>query len=49
MKALFLYSKTLSCNDFVRDIQFMDDVFFRDILSFDGKIDKGSARKKATL
>ena len=30
--------------DFIKDIQFMDDIFFKDILSFDGKVDKSSAR-----
>ncbi len=32
--------------DFIKDIQFMDDIYFKDILSFDGKVDKGSSRKK---
>ena len=32
--------------EFVKDIQFMEDKFFKDILSFDGKVDKGSARNK---
>ncbi len=32
--------------DFVKNIQFMDNKFFKDVLSFDGKVDKGSARKK---
>lgn len=35
--------------DFVKSIQFMDDIFFKDILSFDGKIDKGSSRKKGYI
>lgn len=35
--------------DFVKSIQFMDNVFFKDILSFDGKVDKGSARKKGYI
>ena len=32
--------------DFVKSIQFMDNKFFKDILSFDGKVDTGSSRKK---
>ena len=35
--------------DFVKSIKFMDDIFFKDILSFDGKVDKGSARKKGYI
>lgn len=35
--------------DFVKSIQFMDNKFFKDILSFDGKVDKGSSRKKGIL
>ncbi len=35
--------------DFVKSIQFMDNKFFKDILSFDGKVDKGSARKKGYI
>ncbi len=31
--------------DFVKSIQFMDNKFFKDILSFDGKVDSGSSRK----
>ena len=32
--------------EFVKDVQFMEEKIFKDILSFDGKIDKGSARRK---
>lgn len=32
--------------DFIKSIQFMENKFFKDILSFDGKVDKGSSRKK---
>ena len=32
--------------DFVKSIQFMENKFFKDILSFDGKVDRGSSRKK---
>lgn len=35
--------------DFVKSIQLMDNIFFKDILSFDGKVDKGSARKKGYI
>ena len=35
--------------EFIRDIQFMEDIYFKDILSFDGKVDKGSARKKGYI
>lgn len=35
--------------DFVKNIQFMDNKFFKDVLSFDGKVDKGSARKKGYI
>ena len=34
---------------FIKDIQFMDKVKFKDILSFDRKIDKGSSRKKGYI
>ena len=27
----------------------MDEIYFKDILSFDGKVDKGSSRKKETI
>lgn len=30
--------------DFIKDIQFMEDIYFKDILSFDGKVDRGSVR-----
>lgn len=32
--------------EFIKEIQFMEDIGFKDIFSFDGKVDKGSARKK---
>jgi predicted transposase YbfD/YdcC len=35
--------------DFINDIKFMDDIYFKDILSFDGKVDKGSSRKKGYI
>ena len=35
--------------DFIKDIQFMNDIYFKDILSFDGKVDKGSSRKKGYI
>ena len=35
--------------DFVKSIQFMDNKFFKDILSFDGKVDTGISRKKDIL
>ena len=35
--------------DFIKSIQFMDNKFFKDILSFDGKVDKGSSRKKGYI
>ncbi len=35
--------------EFVKNIQFMDDKFFKDILSFDGKIDKRNARRKGYI
>ena len=35
--------------DFIKDIQFMEDRYFKDILSFDGKVDKGSARKRGYI
>ena len=34
---------------FIKEIQFMDNKFFKDILSFDGKVDKGSARSKGYI
>ena len=35
--------------EFIKDIQFMEDKYFKDILSFDGKVDKGSARNKGYI
>lgn len=35
--------------EFIKDIQFMEEKYFKDILSFDGKVDKGSARNKGTI
>ena len=35
--------------EFIKDIQFMEDIYFKDILSFDGKVDKGSARNKGYI
>lgn len=35
--------------DFIKDIQFMEDIYFKDILSFDGKVDRGSARNKGYI
>lgn len=35
--------------EFVNDIKYMDEIYFKDILSFDGKVDKGSARKKGYI
>ena len=35
--------------DFVKSIQFLDNKFFKDILSFDGKVDTGSSRKKGYI
>ena len=35
--------------EFIKDIQFMEDKYFKDILSFDGKVDKGSARNKGYM
>ena len=35
--------------DFIKSIQFMDNKFFKDILSFDGKVDKGNSRKKGYI
>lgn len=32
--------------DFIKSIKGKDDKYFKDILSFDGKVDKGSSRKK---
>ena len=35
--------------EFIKDIQFMEDIYFKDILSFEGKVDKGSARNKGYI
>ena len=35
--------------EFIKEIQFMEDKYFKDILSFDGKVDKGSSRKKGYI
>ena len=35
--------------DFIKDIQFMEDIYFKDILSFDGKVDRGSSRNKGYI
>ena len=35
--------------EFIKDIQFMEEKYFKDILSFDGKVDKGSARNQGTI
>ena len=35
--------------EFIKEIQFMEDIGFKDIFSFDGKVDKGSARKKGFI
>lgn len=35
--------------EFIKDIQFMEDKYFKDILSFDGKVDKGGARNKGYI
>ena len=35
--------------EFIKEIQFMDNKFFKDILSFDGKVDKGSKRNKGYI
>ena len=35
--------------DFVKSIQFADNKFFKDILSFDEKVDTGSSRKKGYI
>lgn len=35
--------------DFIKDIQFMEDIYFKDILSFDGKVDRGSSRNKGDI
>lgn len=35
--------------EFIKEIQFMEEKYFKDILSFDGKVDKGSARNKGYI
>jgi len=35
--------------EFIKEIQFMEEKSFKDILSFDGKVDKGSARNKGYI
>ena len=35
--------------EFIKEIQFMDNKYFKDILSFDGKVDKGSKRNKGYI
>ena len=35
--------------DFIKEIQFMEEKYFKDILSFDGKVEKGSARNKGYI
>ncbi len=35
--------------EFIKEIQFMENVGFKDILSFDGKVDKGSSRKNGFI
>ena len=35
--------------EFIKDIQFMEYKYFKDILSFNGKVDKGSARNKGYI
>lgn len=35
--------------EFIKNIQFMDDKYFKDILSFDGKVDRGSSRNKGFI
>ena len=35
--------------DFIKDIQFMEDIYFKNILSFDGKVDRGSSRNKGYI
>lgn len=35
--------------EFIKEIQFMENTGFKDILSFDGKVDKGSARTKGFI
>lgn len=35
--------------EFIKEIQFMDNKYFKDVFSFDGKVDKWSARKKGYI
>ena len=35
--------------EFIKEIQYIDEITFKDILSFDGKVDKGSARKEGYI
>ena len=35
--------------EFIKEIQFMDNKYFKDILSFDVKVDKGSKRNKGYI
>ena len=35
--------------EFIKEIQFMDNKYFKDILTFDGKVDKGSKRNKGYI
>ena len=35
--------------EFIKEIQFIDNKYFKDILSFDGKVDKGSKRNKGYI
>lgn len=35
--------------EFIKEIQFMDNKYFKDILSFDGKVDNGSKRNKGYI
>ena len=35
--------------EFIKEIQFMDNKYFKDVFSFNGKVDKGNARKKGYI
>ena len=35
--------------EFIKEIQCMDNKYFKDVFSFDGKVEKGSARKKGYI
>lgn len=35
--------------EFIKDIEFMEEKYFKNILSFDSKVNKGSARNKGTI